>query len=748
MLKLERIAKYYTSNDQVVKALDNLNLEFKRGEFVVVTGESGSGKSTLLNVLSGLDTYEDGELWVEGKETSFYAQEDWELYRKQYIGFIFQQFNIIDSYTVYQNVLLALTLSDYPKDQRKARALELIEEVGLSSHTHHKAKRLSGGQKQRVSIARALAKDAPIIVADEPTGNLDQETSKTIIALLQKIAKDKLVIMVTHDAEGALQFASRKIRLFDGEVVEDKQLRPIEVPLEPLALKTPKMTFAARLNVAARNLRSTPRKSIFTLLVSIFVVFLFTLTYGSYVEQQNVTLTTFHPYFNSLSPHRVIVVNADGTPLSDDDLSRLERLNGVQAVVPYDPVLDLFLHIRPTQASQSQSFFESHSVHHAASLTSRDLSAGRLPQAAHEIVLPVPSRGLFSNTLEVSLNDTVEVRVQTDPWSNFNPNDDRPTTRYTVVGLHSVDALGFQGAAYVHESFFEDPAHIALGLIGVHAFDVIYQGEVRLTLESWSLNLDPSIPIGEVHLSEGTLLNELAPPWQTELNPETILNTEFTLRSRNAFVPEGVMFPFQFDAIIPEDREGGMRNWGVFMHPETMNQYVVSERFQASLIVRDAFVANGLLANLDEQFFGLYPADYEEPFMAVFRVIGQVFQAASSFFLLIVMYFVAYLALRNVMRARQKDYVIMRSIGASKTDLNTITILELVLVMLWAFVLVYGVLWTNQIVSLRIPDYLRFFTFSNYVVAVILLFGMTVFLGIRFNKKIFTQSVQKALRGE
>lgn len=747
MLKLDRIAKYYTSNDQVVKALDNVALEFKRGEFVVVTGESGSGKSTLLNVISGLDTYEDGELWVEGKETSFYAQEDWENYRKRYIGFIFQQFNIIDSYTVYQNVLLALTLSDYPKEARKARALELIDEVGLSSHTHHKAKRLSGGQKQRVSIARALAKDAPIIVADEPTGNLDQETSKTIIALLQKIAKDKLVIMVTHDAEGALAFASRKIRLFDGEVVEDKALRTFAEPKEPLELKSPKMSFLSRLKVAGRNLRSTPRKSIFTLLVSIFVVFLFTLTYGSYVEQRNVTLTTFHPYFQSLSPHRVIVVNADGTPLSDADMARLEALNGVEAVVPFDPVLDLWLHIRPTGAQHAQDFFQSHSIHHSASLSTRDLSAGRLPQAANEIVLPTPSRGLFSQTLNVAVGDTVDLFLHTDPWANFNPDTTRPTERYTVVGLHQVDAIGFQSNAYVHESFFEDASHVALGLVGVHAFDVMYQGEVRLTLESWNLNLDPSIPVGEIHISS-SVLNELAPAWQTDLNPDTILTTDLTLRARNAFVPEGTAFTFRFDRVIPEDRENFSRQWGVFIHPETMNDFIISDRFQASLIVRDGFVATNLLSNLDEQFFGLYPANYEDPFMAVFRVIGQVFQAASSFFLLVVMYFVAYLALRNVMRSRQKDYVIMRSIGASKTDLNTITILELVLVMAWAFLLVYGVLWTNQIISLRIPDYLRFFTLGNYIVAIVLLFGMTLFLGIRFNTKIFTQSVQKALRGE
>lgn len=746
MLKLERIAKYYSSSDQVVKALDDINLDFKRGEFVVITGESGSGKSTLLNVLSGLDTYEDGELWVAGQETSYYTQEDWEIYRKQYIGFIFQQFNIIDSYTVYQNVLLALTLSDYPKESRKTRALELIEEVGLTSHIHHKAKKLSGGQKQRVSIARALAKDAPIIVADEPTGNLDQESSKIIVALLQKVAKDKLVIMVTHDAEGVLRFASRKIRLFDGEVVEDKRLKTVEAPSDALDLKTPTLPLRARVGVAARNLRSTPKKTFFTLLVSLFIVFLFTLTYGSYVEQSNVTLTTFHPYFDNLSPHRVVVSNANGDAFSETDLERLTNVQGVQAVVPFDPVMDLYLQIY--SGSVGRGDLRATRVEHASALTNRDLSDGRLPENAREIVLPAPTRNLFRQDFDVALGETVELFVSARPWADFREDRPVPTQTFTVVGFHDIEALGFYPQAYLHQDFFLEEANIALSLASVHAFEVFYEGEVRLRLEEWNLTIDPNIPIGEIHIAEDTVINELAPDWQTDIDRSQLLDLEFTLRSSNAFVPRGVETTFRFDHIIERDPEDWSRQMGVFMHPETVNTFTIADQFQVSLIVRDSFAASQLLDRLDDQFFAIYPANYEDPFMAVFRIIGQIFQALSSVFLLVVMYFVAYLALRNVMRSRQKDYVIMRSIGASKNDLNTITILELVMVMALAFVVVYGVLWTNQIVSLRIPDYLRFFTFTNYLVAIVLLFGMTLFLGIRFNKKIFTQSVQKALRGE
>ena len=221
MLELAGIKKEYKLKDQSVIALKGIDLVFRRNEFASILGPSGCGKTTLLNIIGGLDRYSEGDLIIDGVSTKQFKDKDWDNYRNHRVGFVFQSYNLIPHQTVLENVELALTLSGIKKKERRARAVEVLNKVGLGDKLRSKPNQLSGGQMQRVAIARALVNDPEIILADEPTGALDSKTSVQIMELLKEVSKDRLVIMVTHNPELAMKYSTRIVRFLDGELVED-----------------------------------------------------------------------------------------------------------------------------------------------------------------------------------------------------------------------------------------------------------------------------------------------------------------------------------------------------------------------------------------------------------------------------------------------------------------------------------------------------------------------------------------------
>ena len=221
MLRLTDIVKTYKTGETTVQALHGVSITFRQNEFVSVLGPSGCGKTTLLNIIGGLDRYDAGDLSVSGRSTEQFRDSDWDSYRNHSIGFVFQNYNLIPHQTVLSNVELALTLSGVSKSARRKRAVEVLERVGLGDQLGKKPNQMSGGQMQRVAIARALVNDPEILLADEPTGALDSETSVQIMEILKEIAQDRLVIMVTHNPELAEQYSTRIVRLLDGQVISD-----------------------------------------------------------------------------------------------------------------------------------------------------------------------------------------------------------------------------------------------------------------------------------------------------------------------------------------------------------------------------------------------------------------------------------------------------------------------------------------------------------------------------------------------
>ena len=266
MLKLENIKKDYITGDTTVHALKGVSVEFRKSEFVSILGQSGCGKTTLLNIIGGLDRYTSGELYIGGRATSDFRDRDWDNYRNHSVGFIFQSYNLIPHQSVLSNVELALTLTGVPRAERRRRAAEALEKVGLADQLNKKPNEMSGGQMQRVAIARALVNDPEILLADEPTGALDSETSVQIMELLKEISKDRLVIMVTHNPELAKRYSTRIIRLLDGNITDDTMPYSGGEGEKTAAKsgKRPSMSFLTALSLSLNNLMTKKARTFLT----------------------------------------------------------------------------------------------------------------------------------------------------------------------------------------------------------------------------------------------------------------------------------------------------------------------------------------------------------------------------------------------------------------------------------------------------------------------------------------------------
>ncbi|WP_125607358.1 ABC transporter ATP-binding protein/permease [Lapidilactobacillus bayanensis] len=268
MLELKHIKKYYHVGDTVTKAQDDVSVAFREKEFVAILGPSGSGKTTMLNIIGGLDRYDSGDLLIKGKSTKDFKDSDWDAYRNNSVGFIFQSYNLIGHLGIIENVEMGMTLSGVPAATRRQKAEDALIRVGLKQHMHKKINQLSGGQMQRVAIARAIASDPEILLADEPTGALDSETSNEIMQLIQDLSKERLVIMVTHNPELAHQYADRIIEFADGKIQNDSHPHVEGSKADNFKLTRTKMSYWTALKLSWTNIRTKKGRTFLTVFAS------------------------------------------------------------------------------------------------------------------------------------------------------------------------------------------------------------------------------------------------------------------------------------------------------------------------------------------------------------------------------------------------------------------------------------------------------------------------------------------------
>lgn len=332
MLELKKVTKIYEVAGSKQKALNKIDIKFRQNEFVSILGQSGSGKTTMLNIIGGLDKYTSGDLIINGISTKEYNDRDWDTYRNHRVGFVFQSYNLIPHQTALQNVELALTLSGVDKEERRKRAIAVLKKVGLANQINKRPNQMSGGQMQRVAIARALVNDPDILLADEPTGALDSETSLQVMDLLSEIAKDKLVIMVTHNPELAINYSTRIVKLLDGEIIDDSNpFDGIEETKEEKSSKKSKktsMSFKTAFSLSMNNLLTKKGRTLLTAFAGsigiIGIALILSLSHGiqNYIDKTEKETLSSYP----------LIIQKESVDMS----SMLENLTGNQEKKEYD----------------------------------------------------------------------------------------------------------------------------------------------------------------------------------------------------------------------------------------------------------------------------------------------------------------------------------------------------------------------------------------------------------------------------
>ena len=720
MIRLEGVSKFYKTEAGVSVGLTKANLSLSVGEFVAIVGESGSGKTTLLNVISGLDSYEEGEMYLFSKPTSHYEIEDLEKYRSTYIGFIFQNYNIIDSYTVYENIMLALDLQGYPQDKMKERALELIDKVGLTHRKNAKAAKLSGGEKQRAVIARALAKDCPVIVADEPTGNLDSASGAKVMELLASISKEKLVVVVSHNYSEVEPYVTRKIRLHDGLIVEDITLKNVDdtaIVVEPDAKK---VEFSKILKWSIIDLFSKPKRFIFLLSMQLIVMLLFSLSYLG-VQQTAANQLEFDYFYNQSSrftKSRINIAKFDNTSFTNEEINIFKNNKEVinvneNSLVFLDQVSNLIISNHDERSNRKaivgvgESSLFDRSIGGEQSLLWR----GRLPESSDEIIL---SRNYY-NDFGLDEELRLQVLIRRSSYQDLEES-------LTVVGY----AEDSDNSIYFHPDF----GKINEAGRKIYVESVISTLQAKFGDETFNVEMyfDPTLDINTIKLrpigdnfSDNIIIYNDYETYLELSTPELKFDT-VTLD-----------FPYSAIGISYQLAEDIVRNFDL-------------RPYEISLTVKDQIEGNNLINRLDNNLYQIKTFYIEENVgIDLVRQIFAIIGAISLFFNILFLYAILGLVIRNSMQARKKDFAIFRSIGANQKVIGSLVILQQLIVSILAFI---GLLIIVSLLYFFLPT--KYFDFRlirwyHLVILFAAFMSFSTWLGSRFNRKIFKITVIRNL---
>ena len=774
-IELKKVSKYYANENSVSMGFARLDLKLDMGEFVAITGESGSGKSTLLNVISGLDNYDEGEMFVCGEDTTAYKTEDYERYRKTYIGNIFQDFNLVNSYSVYQNVEMVMLMCGKKASECKERIAELLELVGLTEYAKTKASKLSGGQKQRVAIARALAKDAPIIVADEPTGNLDSESAKIVMDTLSVISKDKLVVIVTHNYEQAEPYVTRKITMHDGRIIEDKYIShagektakgadtgayaddgrasgrdAAESSDGGVDLDSIKddMLLGSQLRLGIRNTFNLPSKFLLLFIVYFFVSSAIISQYASVKNNLHQReILGYSGQFVETSAKRAIISKSDGSAFTDDEIAWIAKQSNVDTIAKNDVSLDypFDLYYGDTMTSATAA--------PVSQLKKSMLSMGRMPEADNEIVIYTTKNSITQQSIEDIGDSIIGMKAS---FMDFYGTETRVVPDDAIiVGVvfdDSAEGMNWSGydKIYVSDAIANELLVSAMSTLSKTTLD--YNGTKQNFESGYAVVYsNANVPAGQVYIPEE--MTGMYENSEAQNKPLSIIveNARFT-QSVSLKVGKVITKNNIEKSLGISKGNYELITSYVYVNPSDFASLYDRGNYQISVFMNDENKASALESTLNSKGYEcLFIKDVLSDITGGFSFVLELLSMGALIIEFIILFYIAYAVIKLIMKSRNSYYSTLRILGASRRNTNTILRVELLAMMLIACAvdMILVVLINNSIIdATSLKSQLSYLKPLDYVVLVVLLITMSLLIAKRYSRKIFGKSAMNVYREE
>ena len=720
MLKLENVSKIYYTNGIVATGISKVNLELNIGEFVVITGESGSGKSTLLNVISGIDSYEEGEMYINGKETSHYTEKDFEEYRKKYIANIFQSFNLINSYTVYQNVELVLLLNGYKRRQIKKKVLDIIDKVGLTKFKNTKVSKLSGGQKQRVAIARAIVKDTPIIVADEPTGNLDTKSAYEIIELLKNVAKDKLVVIVTHNIEQVEKYATRIIKMHDGRMIQNTEIKNINEDSKITQASGKNITIPNQYRLGIRNTFNIFSKFILLFIVFTFMSVAFLAEYSAFklVEHSTEESSGYSANLRDISKERILINKQNREPFTEDDYNKIKQLSNIDYIVEDDISLDTEFILRNDTLNTYGYIKDINNF-------KGNLDIGRMPENDDEIILKANKDDYtITQMLDETLNSEFSLQksyregdtIRTVKIVGIQYNENNTIYDRTFYVSNEVKKVV---RSYVHNQYSDMKT-------------LLNDKYVQYTIET-SENVEPGTAIVNDDL-------------KYQFKNNKIINQNINISVSNIYYEDNIDL-----TITKTFTKYSYYQNAIIINPDDYNSLYDKPSYQSSVYVKDASIIDQTMSELEN--LGLKPkkaTDFKVEYENESQIV-KIFKVVVTIFVIIVVFFISYLIISIILKSRNIYYTTLRMLGATSKSTRKILNIELFInsTLSYLMVLTFGYLVKQDIIKIEfIANLIKYITLNECILMYLILFVVTQLIARKFAKKIFKSSAMNRYNEE